>query len=388
MKKIILVIMLCAFSRPVFSFFPYFHGARSLALGYSSLAFNYDFNAAYLNPALLNSLTTSLSGLQYQSSFLDYRDVSDRLAAISGYDLKNFQDLDAEMQANLQAELKDVFSATTGISGFQIRNLGYAGKGYALAVAHVDAAVAHPLESFVLDKAVGEITNADIASLQMRFIGFHYTDYSLSFALPISQGLAVGATVHYLKGQNTEFTASITAEPFQSDADTKDLLQFAWSGAKNDISKLNFDLGVSAEFGQYFKAGLVVKNVVNPVIATELSELRLARRLIAGLAFRPDSQLGLYLDIDVAKTDLFYNGQKSQPVSLGVEKGLFQNKLFLRVGFSSDLNAKYFLGRKANVLYGMGFGFNLGNFLFDLALGLDPLGRVKNLGISGFYLIK
>ena len=388
MKKIILVIMLCAFFRPIFSFFPYFHGARSLALGYSSLAFNYDFNAAYLNPALLNSLTTSLSGLQYQSSFLDYRDVSDRLAAISGYDLKNFQDLDAEMQANLQAELKDVFSATTGISGFQIRNLGYAGKGYALAVAHVDAAVAHPLESFVLDKAVGEITNADIASLQMRFIGFHYTDYSLSFALPISQGLAVGATVHYLKGQNTEFTASITAEPFQSDADTKDLLQFAWSGAKNDISKLNFDLGVSAEFGQYFKAGLVVKNVANPVIATELSELRLARRLIAGLAFRPDSQLGLYLDIDVAKTDLFYNGQKSQPVSLGVEKGLFQNKLFLRVGFSSDLNAKYFLGRKANVLYGMGFGFNLGNFLFDLALGLDPLGRVKNLGISGFYLIK
>lgn len=388
MKKIILVIMLCAFSRPVFSFFPYFYGARSLALGYSSLAFNYDFNAAYLNPALLNSLTTSLSGLQYQSSFLDYRDVSDRLAAISGYDLKNFQDLDAEMQANLQAKLKDVFSATTGISGFQIRNLGYAGKGYALAVAHVDAAVAHPLESFVLDKAVGEITNADIASLQMRFIGFHYTDYSLSLALPISQGLAVGATVHYLKGKNTEFSASITAEPFQSAADTKDLLQFAWSGAKNDFSKLNFDLGVSAEFGQYFKAGLVVKNVANPVIATELSELRLARRLIAGLAFRPDSQLGLYLDIDVAKTDLFYNGQKSQPVSLGVEKGLFQNKLFLRVGFSSDLNAKYFLGRKANVLYGMGFGFNLGNFLFDLALGLDPLGRVKNLGISGFYLIK
>jgi hypothetical protein len=388
MKKIILVIMLCGFFRPLFSFFPYFYGARSLALGYSSLAFNYDFNAAYLNPALLNSLTTSLGGFQYQSSFLDYRDVSDRLAAISVYDLKNFRDLDAETQANLQAELKDVFSATTGISGFQIRNLGYAGKGYALTVAHVDAAIAYPLENSVLDKAVGEITNADIAALQMRFIGFHYTDYSLSFAFPISQGLAVGATIHYLKGQNTEFTASITAKPFQSDADTKDLLQFAWSGAENDFSKLNFDLGVSAEFGQYFKAGLIVKNVANPVIATELSELRLARRLIAGLAFRPDSQLGLYLDIDVAKNDLFHNGQNSQPVSIGVEKGLFQNKLFLRAGFLSDLNAKYFLGRKANVLYGMGFGFNLGNFLVDLALGLDPLGRVKNLGISGFYLIK
>lgn len=388
MRKTIFFFMIFSLFLPTYSFFPFFYGARSLALGYSSLAFNYDFNAAYLNPALLNSLTTSLGGLQYQSSFLDYRDISDRLAAISVYDLKNFQDLDAAMRANLLAELQDVFSAKTGTSGFQIRNLGYAGKGYALAVAHVDAAVAYPLENLVLDKAVGEITNADIASLQMRFIGFHYSDYSLSFAFPVSQGLAVGATVHYLKGQNTEFSASITAEPFQSDADTKDLLQFAWSGAKDDFSKLNFDLGANAEFGQYFKAGLVVQNVASPVIATELNELRLARRLIAGLAFRPDSQLGLYLDIDVAKTDLYHNGLKSQPASLGVEKGLFQNKLFLRVGFSSDLNAKYFLGRKANVLYGMGFGFNLGNFLFDLALGLDPLGRVKSLGISGFYQIK
>ena len=32
-----------------------------------------------------------------------------------------------------------------------------------------------------------------------------------------------------------------------------------------------------------------------------------------------------------------------------------------------------------------GCGFNLGNFLVDLALGLDPQGRVKNLGVSGFY---
>ncbi len=53
----------------------------------------------------------------------------------------------------------------------------------------------------------------------------------------------------------------------------------------------------------------------------------------------------------------------------------------------SDLAAKYFVGRKANVLYGFGCGFNLGNFLVDLALGLDPQGRVKNLGISGFYAI-
>ena len=132
----------------------------------------------------------------------------------------------------------------------------------------------------------------------------------------------------------------------------------------------------------------MVKNVANPVISTAFSELRLARRLVGGLAFRPDGQLGIFLDIDVAKGDLYHNGQDAQPVSLGVEKGLFKNKLFLRAGFLSDLCAKYILGRKANVLYGLGFGFNLGNFLVDFALGLDNMGYVKNLAISGFYLIK
>jgi hypothetical protein len=388
MRKNIFFLLIFSLFLPIYSFFPFFYGARSLALGYSSLAFNYDCNALYLNPALLNSLTASLGGFQYQSSFLDFRDIGDRLAATRTYDLENFQGLDTATQTKLLAEFKELFSAATGISGFQIRNLGYAGKGYAVAVAHVDAAVAQPLENAVLAKGVGEITNADIASLHVRFVGFQYTDYSISFTLPISPGLAIGAAVHYLKGQDADLTASITAEPFGAGAGSKDLLQFAWSAADTDFSKLNFDLGVSADLGQYFKAGLMVRNAANPVITTAAGELRLVRRLIGGLAFRPDSQLGIYLDIDVAKTDLYHNGQRSQPVSLGVEKGLFQNKLFLRAGLLSDLGAKYFLGRKANVLYGMGFGFNLGNVMVDLALGLDPLGRVKNLGISGFYLIK
>ena len=57
-------------------------------------------------------------------------------------------------------------------------------------------------------------------------------------------------------------------------------------------------------------------------------------------SFRPDSQLGVFLDIDVAQGDLFHNGQEVQPVSLGVEKGLFQNKFFLRAGFLGDLSSK------------------------------------------------
>jgi len=380
--------MLFSLFLPAFSFFPFFHGARSLALGYSSLAFNYDFNAAYLNPALLDSLTLSLGGYQYQDSCLDFRDIGGRLAGIAARELEDFQVLDADRKKAVLADLTEVFSTHAAISGFQVRNPGYAGKGYAFAIALVDAAIVQPLANAVLDRPAGEITNADIASLRMRFIGFHYTDYSLSLAFPVSQGLEMGATFHYLKGHNSEFSASLTTEPFLSRPDADDLLHTAWSGAENGFTKFNFDLGASLSLGQNFKAGLVLKNVASPVIATSQSELRLARRLVAGLAFRPDSQMGIYLDLDVARGDLFHTGQDTQPVSLGVEKGLFQNKLFLRAGLLSDLAAKYFLGRRANVLYGLGFGFNLGKFLVDLAMGLDPLGRVKNLAVSGFYLIR
>jgi hypothetical protein len=388
MKKIIFLFLVFSFSFPAFSFFPFYHGARSLSLGYSSLAFNYDLNAIYINPALLNSLAASLGGYQFQSSFLDFQDFNSQVSAMNSLDLKNFKELDGESKAAILAKLKEVFASRMGISGFRINNPGYAGKGFGLAVAKVDAAVMFPLDDAVLYQPMDDISNADIASLQMRIIGFHYTDYALSFAFTLGQGVSLGATAHYLKGQNMELNAAITASPFQGGADARDCLQFAWSGANKDFSKLNFDVGVNADLGPYFKAGLLVKNVGNPVIATDVREIRLARQLMAGLVIRPDAQLGISLDIAVAKGDSFHNGHDVQPLSLGIEKGLFQNKLFLRAGFMSDLAAKYFFGRQANIMYGLGLGFNLGKFLIDLAMGLDPLGHVKNLGISGFYLIK
>lgn len=388
MKRIALLAFFLTLVVPAFSFFPFFYGARSLALGYSSLAFNYDANALFINPALLNSFSSSLGGYQYQNSYLDFRDISGQLRSLLAQDLSHFEDLGLGEREALLSGLKEVFSTGASLSGFQFRNPSYAGKGYAVAWATIDAAIVQPLANAVLDKPAAQVSNADIASLRLRLIGCHYTDYSLAIAFPLSATVAVGATVHYLKGRNTEFTAALSDDPFPAGLDARGILQYAWSAADRDFSKFNLDLGASAAFGPHFRAGLAVKNAANPVIATAAGELKLARRLIAGLSFRPDGQLGIYLDIDVARGDLFQVGAEAQPLSLGVEKGLFQNKLFLRAGLGSDLAAKYFIGRRSNALYGLGFGFNLGNLLLDLAMGLDALGRVKNLGISGFYLLK
>ncbi|HSQ35098.1 MAG TPA: hypothetical protein VLQ89_03810 [Candidatus Binatia bacterium] len=388
MKKIVLAILCIALFRPAFSFFPFFHGARSLALGYASLAFNYDVNAIYLNPALLNSFGAPMGGYQFASSYLDYADFAGKLQRITAADLKNFSALSPAEKSDLWDRLRDVFADGNGISGFQAKNPGYAGKGYGFAVEFIDAAVVFPQASAILDKPVAAVSDADIASLRMRFSGFHYTDYSAAVAVPLGRGVSLGAALHYLKGEASEFDVAVVDEPFRPASGAGEYLRHAWSGAEKGFSKVNFDLGLSAELGAYFKAGLTVKNAADPVIVSEKRELRLPRRVIAGLTFRPDGQFGISLDIDAAANDLYHTGRKVQPLSLGMEKGFFQNKFFLRAGFLNDLSQKYFFGRQAKIIYGLGLGFNLAKFLVDVAIGLDGLGHVKNLGVSGFYLIK
>jgi hypothetical protein len=106
------------------------------------------------------------------------------------------------------------------------------------------------------------------------------------------------------------------------------------------------------------------------------------------LAFRPNAQWGIYVDVDLKKSDLLYNGHEMQPISLGIEKGFFSNKFFVRLGMLNDLTEKKLLGKKSNALVGLGIGFNMGKFIVDAAIGLGPDGTVKSLAVSGFILIK
>lgn len=388
MKKIALLAFLLVLSLPLRAFFPFFHGARSLALGYSSLAFNYDANALYLNPALLATLAVPLGGYQYADSRLDFRDAAGGLAAARAFDLENFAGLAAADREAALAALRGAFAAGAVISGFRSRGPAYAGKGYAVAVTTVDAAVVAPLSGAVLDRPDAEVSGADVASLRVRFTGLRYTDYSLAVAFPLSQGVCIGAALHYLKGKGSAIDAPLAHEAFSPQADAGDLVESAWSAAENSFSRVTFDLGAALDIGPHFKAGVTLKNAGSPAIDTAAGPLPLARRVVAGLAFRPDAQLAILLDVDIAPGELFPGGGKAQPLALGVEKGLFRNKLLLRAGLWSDLETKYLLGRRANALYGLGLGFNLGRFLVDMALGLDSQGRVKNLGVSGFYALR
>jgi hypothetical protein len=396
MKKILMVIVLFGAACYLFPVVPGYYGARALSLGYAGTALNYDVNAIFINPALLSSLPYSMTGYQYQNSYLDYKDFNDNLSEVLSYDLEHFESIDATEKRILFSKLQNLFHSKVGIYGFSSSVPGFVTRNYGISFSVVKTAFMNPVSDEnstnngidLFEKAPEEVSNEEIASLQMNFVGLRYKQISLSYALGVSKNLNFGVTLHYLYGKITEFNSSIVGDLFSTDWDARNYLEAAWNETDKKFSRFMADLSVVMDIGRYFKIALVTKNIGNPKIETPERKITLNRRIIAGLAFRPNMEWGVYLDMDIAKTDLLHNGSKMQPISFGVEKGFFNNRFFLRTGFLNDITEKQFFGSRSNVLYGLGLGFNMKKIVVDVALGLNGSGTVKSLAISGFILFK
>ncbi len=390
MKKIVLFAVLLSFTCGLFSIVPAYHGARSLSLGYAGSAFSYDVNAIFINPSMLSSLPYKLTGYQYQNSYLDYKDFSDTLSQVLDANLEQFESLPAAEKGIVFSQLQDLFESKTGIYGFSANVPGFISRNFGISASLVNTAIMNPVkpDTGFFEKDPETVSNDEIASLEMNFIGLRYKQVSLSYSFPLFKNVYFGVTLHYLNGEITEFNASINDELFSKDLGSRDYLELAWDGADEKFSKLVADVSLSMDVGRYFRVALVTKNVGDPRIKTPLREITLKRRVIAGLALRPDQQWGIYLDMDIAKTNRLYNGEEIQPLSIGIEKGFFENRFFVRAGFLSDITEKQFFGTKSNVLYGIGLGFNMKRIVVDFAVGMNSSGTVKNLAISGFFIFK
>jgi len=164
----------------------------------------------------------------------------------------------------------------------------------------------------------------------------------------------------------------------------RDRLKPAWTSADGDFHKIFMDASLSLALGSSFLAGVMVENVTRAKVSIADREIAPPRRATVGIAFRPTTEWGFFLDVDVAKTALFYATEKSQPISLGMERSFFNQALWLRIGLGNDLGEEYFLGRKSNMLYGLGIGIQLDKLVIDGALSLDRDGRVRSMAVSGF----
>jgi len=381
--------MLCGLVIHGYAITPSYYGARSLSLGYASTAFNYDINSIFYNPALLSSINYTLWGYQYQHSYMDYKNFSEDLSQVLEFDLKEFESLDIEDRTTLFSQLENIFQASSGMWGNRSNIPGYASRNYGLSFAMIKTAIVDPVQPgedfFAYD--VADITNADIASLQMNFTGLKYKQISLALSMEVYRSVSLGITVHYLNGKITEFTESITEDIFTASSEPKDYLEHGWESTDEKFSKIVLDAGVLVNLGQFFNIGLVYKNIGAAKISSPHRKIALSKRITAGFAFKPNSQWGIYVDMDIKKTKLLYNNREMQPISIGIEKGFFENKFFIRAGMLNDLTEKKLLGKNSIALYCLGVGFNMGKIVIDAGLGLNSNGTVKNLAVSGFILM-
>ena len=382
--------MLCGLSFKGFPMIPGYWGARSLSLGYASTAFNYDINSIFFNPSILSSINYTLWGYQYQHSYLDYKNFAEDLSDVLGNNLEDFVNLGQSEKDDLFSKLKGLFQARAGIYGSRANIPGYISKNYGLSFSFINTAIINPVSpgDDFFNRESENVSNADIASLTMNFIGLKYRLISLSYAMEVHRSVSLGVTLHYLNGKVTEYNRSLTDDIFTANKEPKDYLESTWGSAEDKFSKVVADAGILVNLGKFFNVALVYKNFGAAKINTPQRQLALNKRIIAGLALKPDTQWGIYVDVDLKKSDLLYNGQEIQPISFGIEKGFFNNKFFVRVGMLNDLTEKNLLGKKSNALYGLGVGFNMGKFVVDAALGMDPHGMVKNLAVSGFIMMK
>ncbi|HNX97112.1 MAG TPA: hypothetical protein PKK12_05480 [Candidatus Aminicenantes bacterium] len=385
MKRLIVLFCLLGVGSRLPAFFlPTYHGARSLALGFSGLAYSLDTDAQGLNPAMLAQLSLSMTGYQYQTNSFSVSNFNEKWNELQGLGTQGFLALPAADRAELWTRLQASAGGRPGLWGGQRKRISGTSGSAAFSVSWIDEAVFVPTDSPLWAKDSGTVTAEDLTQLSVNWIGWSYVQYAASYSFALSRGVSLGVTGRYLKGQGGTGQEFMLGGSTLAGQTVRDRLKPAWTSADGDFHKIFMDASLSLALGSSFLAGVMVENVTRAKVSIADREIAPPRRATVGIAFRPTTEWGFFLDVDVAKTALFYATEKSQPISLGMERSFFNQALWLRIGLGNDLGEEYFLGRKSNMLYGLGIGIQLDKLVIDGALSLDRDGRVRSMAVSGF----
>jgi len=123
---------------------------------------------------------------------------------------------------------------------------------------------------------------------------------------------------------------------------------------------LNFDVGLAKQFGERWRVGLAIKDIIPHNYETSLgSRVRLRPRARVGVAYQR-GRLQTAWDVDVVENEPFANERATQETAVGLEWA-FDFPLKLRAGYRHDL-----LGHRAGVA-SIGLGTLWKRFAFDVA---------------------
>lgn len=198
---------------------------------------------------------------------------------------------------------------------------------------------------------------------ELLFKGVFVTEFPITYGYPITEDLAVGGNVKFMKAR----TYNIGIEIFDTDfGDALDDAQDDYMESTN----FGVDLGMLYRVGDGLMVGLVGRNLNSPkfdmkkILPSDNGSIEEKPQLRAGVCYKPISSLILAADCDLTKNDTTISGSyKSRNLSLGAEFNFFEF-LRLRAGVYKNL-AESDIG----LVYTAGLGLNF--WLFNLDAGVS-----------------
>ncbi len=199
---------------------------------------------------------------------------------------------------------------------------------------------------------------------QLLFKGIAVAEVPLTYGLTLSEDLAIGGNLKYMKGR----TYNVGVKIFNTD------FEDSLSEARDDYkesSTFGIDLGLLYRFGDDLRVGVVGRNLNSPKfdmnrrIASDDDSITEKPQVRAGVCYKPISFIMLAADYDVTKNETMISGSyDSQNIALGAEFNVL-NFLRLRGGAYKNL-AQGDIGW----VYTAGFGLNFWLFNLDAAAAM------------------
>lgn len=327
---------------------PQFFDARNDAMGGTGVASSRYQTAGFANPALLTKFKEG------DAFAVILPAVGVRVADENGL-IDAIDDIQAEFDAaeaalaNATITAAQLLRLAANLQAMDGKTVtGAAGAGFSFAVPSKSFAFALVSHSYIDARAFTLVPSLDITTIINAIISGDLSGLT-------SEGVVLGAAVSEVGlAMATEFSLgglpfSIGIVPKIQRIDTFnysinirnfDNNDFTDSQFRNDVTKFNFDLGVSLQLTESLMLGAMARNLIEHDVQTVMTNNRvktynLGPTLTLGAAWHNET-ITLAADIDVNDTERFQLNDDSQMLRLGIEFDAW-NWLQLRAGLLTDM---------------------------------------------------
>jgi hypothetical protein len=212
------------------------------------------------------------------------------------------------------------------------------------------------------------LVSADVATLTTHHLG-------VTLVQSLIEGVAVGTTLKLVRG-----TAGMSV---RSGSDLDALVDEGDEIPTEGETEFDADIGIMATRGR-FRAGLTIRNVVEPDFETEVPDevLALERQTRAGIAYQATDLLLIAADIDLERSESALGDRRN--LALGAEARVHR-KAFIRSGFNVNTVSDQPGGRAPVVSFGGSYAVT-GSVLVDAQATVGAEKGARGWGIAGRFV--